>query len=671
MLQRSSVQCPRTASQPWPASQVGVWITDLMLDRAIERWQRAALQHRRRRLNTYAGPLESRRRLGKRHLTGFVPSASTQPTLWPCIFIPNEYSWQWRPPTSPEAREKKKQETDKEPLSLSRLFNILLDWLDDSAPVKPFLEPPTTELITTRPQALAYASMLHSEVLRLRRELAGLPLPLESATLDRLCEECCSGIEQRIHNGQFTAKSVAFAFHPLSCQLQDRLQHRAVRGRIDDFIRRGMLLALAESHSLLDLDLSFVLWYTFFQGFGTIKGNWSKNEALLFCKTIQMAPTYVRSELPIKHLCRGMMCALQAFSRDQSPSEDIGAAMHLGATFGSLHVSEQMELENALRPTLQRAPNARLRYFWVLAKAADPGTPMGTSVSHHRQKLPSAQVLLVVLVRLVSTGTISEEEAKRIITQDTPWVWVVRGIMQSEKRDTSLEELFFIVKKLGYPRYLHSVVRLAWHPDMPLSLLQRQVFDQDDHVLALMMWRGVSNGLKNDHMGQRRPEWHWKAWSRFVERMISDRQPDSRKLRRMWEVMDLSPYRPPADGQAYPDAAEKAQFLDHIAGWLVGARHLSDRVVLRHVGRCAWLQRVLQGKMSDQVLGHLTEVITRDLEDGKHGWRPRLEWLVRLVDETKGELEADKVLRLLEGWREVIRQNRPDLKIHRLRRSGG
>ncbi|ENH60823.1 hypothetical protein FOC1_g10015626 [Fusarium oxysporum f. sp. cubense race 1] len=100
-LYRRSGVCP-AASPP-----SGIWIANTLLARAIERFQRFD-PIPSRCLSSYAGPLESRRRLGKRHMVAVVPNSHASPFPWRIEVPVNLGEWTWEAPVAPNDRHKKR-----------------------------------------------------------------------------------------------------------------------------------------------------------------------------------------------------------------------------------------------------------------------------------------------------------------------------------------------------------------------------------------------------------------------------------------------------------------------------------------------------------------------------------------------------------------------------------
>ncbi len=109
MPPRHASQCRRVLQTPIIPTRDGVWISDGQLAAAFERYCDISRQVRRK-ASSVPGPLESRRRLGKRQIADLNAIHNTHSL--PFWALPNAVDmskWQWEPPTSASEREQRRQ----------------------------------------------------------------------------------------------------------------------------------------------------------------------------------------------------------------------------------------------------------------------------------------------------------------------------------------------------------------------------------------------------------------------------------------------------------------------------------------------------------------------------------------------------------------------------------
>lgn len=107
MPPRPASQCCRVLQHQMASPRDGIWVPDSLLASAFDRYCLVSKQLRRKTGNV-PGPLESRRRLGKRQIGGLNFVQST-PSL-PAWALPNAVDlskWKWEPPTPHSARSEK------------------------------------------------------------------------------------------------------------------------------------------------------------------------------------------------------------------------------------------------------------------------------------------------------------------------------------------------------------------------------------------------------------------------------------------------------------------------------------------------------------------------------------------------------------------------------------
>ncbi|KAK2776469.1 hypothetical protein CKAH01_12385 [Colletotrichum kahawae] len=103
MSPRPTARCTRAVQQQLRAPLEAIWITDGLLASAFERY--CHVSHlARRNLSSTPGPLESRKRLGKRRMTAMhLDHQSTLPP-WAIEFPVDLSKWKWQPPTPRQSR---------------------------------------------------------------------------------------------------------------------------------------------------------------------------------------------------------------------------------------------------------------------------------------------------------------------------------------------------------------------------------------------------------------------------------------------------------------------------------------------------------------------------------------------------------------------------------------
>ncbi|KAI1863886.1 uncharacterized protein JN550_009384 [Neoarthrinium moseri] len=95
------------------------------------------------------------------------------------------------------------------------------------------------------------------------------------------------------------------------------------------------------------------------------------------------------------------------------------------------------------------------------------------------------------------------------------------------------------------------------------------------------------------------------------------------------------------------------------------SRRISDRVAFTNVSRCVRFLQSHKHRVTPQVLGALYYVVTRDLEDGRPGRQTRLRWFLQLLSKESDHNNVLKVGMRLKEWRALYRrrkQKRPSVE---------
>jgi hypothetical protein len=273
-----------------------------------------------------------------------------------------------------------------------------------------------------------------------------------------------------------------------------------------------------------------------------------------------------------------------------------------------------------------------MRFSWLVIRAYDPCATTNHFIQTIRAgagkdfKLHGMHLWQVMAARLSAIEALNNEARKKVMeatynSMSQRWASLLAAVMSSGSND-GLREICTILTQIGQ---FDAIVRAltCW----PISLLQRDITEAlasacDSHQQALLLYDSID--MKRS-LGRKRPLWHWSVWTKYVEQMINDPALDPL---RVWQVLGLTNEQ-----------------------WFVKAKHLNDRQVLRNVERCASYQRVLSNGVSSQTLANMTDIITRDLENGQRGRTSRMQWLLDMVAQTLGQEQARSTASALNGWR--------------------
>ncbi|KAJ6445851.1 KH domain RNA binding protein [Purpureocillium lavendulum] len=685
---RSPAQCRRTVARRAAASsQVGIWVTDSMLAQAIEQYHRAVLPPCRRHLNSHAGPLESRRRAGKRHMTGLMPTSSAFPPIWQ-FDVPSSSMPQWEAPTAPSYRRQKNKQ-----LTVSGLFNNLIGWLEGGD--RP-LPPPCTDsaaagVVSMEALAIDVGTQYDSTPGdRLREAAPPLDLPteiaelragiseLENATeaaLYRLCTTCRRSLRRRIERGELTVEGLVLALDPLDLATRSRISSTATANKMAAMLRRTILSAMADAQDRIGSPVSPELWSALAQQICGTNGD--NHDVQLFWRLMDVMPSSLKAQIPHSHLAAftHAFVAAQANRHNLFPHWASRAARFSNA-LQRLDLAQRQALDRIMNRYLQEQDwvsemARRMRFSWLIIKAYDSNSPTREFLDTYKAvvepgvRLNSMQLWQLLAARLVAVGALDGDQGKALMeaeyhSMSQRWTRLVLAALASPNRDSALQEVCACLIGIGEFDAAAHALTSAPIRHLRMDAVQAIAAACNDHNQAMHLYDAI---VVKEGSRQKLGAWEWSSWSPYVEAMIKDPKMDPARI---WQVLNLRRSRSSA-GDACPKAAAaaaaseveaKTQLLDRMGRWFMEAEHLSDRQVLRQVQRCVASQRALTDGVSSRTLASVAELITRDLDRGGRGRTSRMRWLVGMVEQTHGTERAERTAEALQGWRWSIDRSR-------------
>lgn len=653
-----------------------------MLRQAIEHYHRQfAAPAPCRLLSSHSGPLESRRRqLGKRNMTGIMPSSSTYTPLWhfDVAWIPSE--WKWEPPTTVEERKKKKQA-----INPSALFDGLISWLEKSDGDRPFIQPPADIAISNMSsmsagEAAAAVELpyydipiptgLPQEVVALRASIATLET-INSEALDRLRKVFRRDYLRRMEEALISVEELHLAMEPLDQATRDKLSDPRMADWLIARIRRSLLTGLEAAQKKNSNEAAVrELWAAFATVICSSGGSYQN--VRLFRRMLSLMPDSIKIFIPtdqIFNLARSFVTT-QATSSNLSASWKATAAQ-FGQALSMLHPTQLQSLDDDIRNFFsqqEKCPerDRRLLVSWLIANAYNPTTTNQDFVQSYRHLTASREVDLrhlqlwqLIVARLKATGAIDgnlHSELTRIeySSLSQRWAALFSAIHSLSNASSILTELFNFFKGISQTDALISALSSLSISRTSINCVRTIATACDDHKLALQLYEALRSRLGQ---GEQITTWGWEAWVPYLERIIKDPE-ITRPVH--WEILNLSRLVVTAQ-KTTPDPEEiareiqaKMALLDKMGQWYMEASHLNDRQVLRRLQRCASVQRALTRSVSSRVLAQVTEVVTRDLQRGQWGRTTWLQWLLGMVAQKHGDEHASDVLKTIKGWRWMI-----------------
>lgn len=634
MPPRTASSCSRALRRQLVSPLDNIWVTDALLASIFERY--FAVSHvPRRRASSTPGPLESRRRLGKRRIGDL--NAGYAPPALPDWALPNALDlskWKWEPPTLLSVREEKRQAQ----------LQLAEHWLGQ------WLVPPSVREESKNLQPHAPLSLLES-LDQFQSRISTEPFP----DLIQVCDDICSQLKDNTEpladsnlvvkslDGILEALDARFGGSSDALRLFAQLYSAAVvrlfapptepRSATDPELSQGLL------NQLLALPVRDEVCNLFELTMGFISAKQSESVATQVEAFLGKLFLHWSDTASDDHVSQVQIMGLSSALSRLSPSKTsvFAAAMRL--------LQEQPE------------PSERfyhVRYAWlsVLARLPRLSTNsllegISTLFGHHpaAATVSDMELCSLLLQHWSSTGRIRSPERVRDLFRDLSSSRESTGIaalahalytLDSKWEPRTLELCSVLKSKGRINDILSSFTELARHQNLHPRLLRKVAVACDDYRVALRL-----HGLCSESSGTKRQTlWSEEVWPRYLEQAVCD---PSASITDVWRLLRLC--RP---------TQRTATIAAKLAYETAQSDNMSSRATFRKVSECiAFLHKSGEG-LPPRALIAAYRVVTKDLVEGDWGRTSRLVWFLELVRRECGAEKAEECRNMLRSWRELV-----------------
>lgn len=648
MPPRCVVPSPRAALWPVSSSQDGIWITDAMLLRAIERFNQVSSPSCRR-LSSVPGPIESRRRLGKRHMTGILPGSHATPAPW-SIDIPWQLGeWQWKAPTTPEDRKH-----DTKTPGMPRILDRLIGWLEDfdEESVSTQLDRATEIVLPTR---------LQQSVATTRQRIQDLGSVENTKEVIALCNEFKQDLEAIICSRMATSDDMLLALNLFDSDLRTHLHNAAYWDRVTASIGATIVKSIASSRSAVKEDAyGAKFWFSLMQAVCSLTPQ--RETFNLFALCLNALPRTHFDLLghdEIFNITKTFV-TYQAAKIRTKPSSVLEFTKALKRLTPAHAEQLQKSMASWLRSLPQEDREPRLYWASLLACSRRLSTDeflqeVEVISGERRWEVPEAFTL--ARGRLWALGCVEPKQIGYLMRQTANsdgWTNLVLTAWNAPEqiRHKALRDLCLLSNRLGCFEVLAEALASKIAHRSPV--FRALAIASGDHTLALQLWKAYN---QQQRTARNLGAWDWTAWSIYVEQMIKDSGMDQKLL---WKVLALTQTQ---SNEGLPDRVlcsinSKTELLDKMSTWFLESPHLSDRQILRRIERCINYYGRINQKVSRTAVANLMQVMVRDLESGQPGRVTRLDHLISMIEKHLGKAEAEAALTQIRGWRWTIEKHK-------------
>ncbi|KAF4829143.1 hypothetical protein CGCTS75_v006842 [Colletotrichum tropicale] len=695
MSSRPTARCTR-AVQQLRAPIEAIWITDGLLTSAFERYCHVSHLARRNSSST-PGPLESRKRLGKRKMTAmYLDHQSTLPP-W-AMELPVDLSkWTWQPPTLRQSSGGNDLYVEKDrpaPAAPTTPWTVIQKMMGTLAGEEKAQEDDGRETIPADPliETLSHARSAVA---------ASTPEAMDPAfwSFTRL-------LEQDIKSGALDSDAVVMAVSTFPLSLANAVADRQVVDTAVGEFLSAVVSGIKSSSRFSAADFKDTFW----------------NQILIQASQLYEGSTRlslvqtILDAIPLSYIDdvhEGVIAAVQSLATTcgkwRTRAADIGVALRRLSPDD--HNALLGKLETAIHKSLRKTSNRVRQLLWLHILAHMP--------------LVGQDYVLDACVRSAYFNRCLLGSAGRDLSELLFHQWTSRGYLQSHGPAVAQWErlcgrpelsLAALVVKIGFNTPFDYVAKSVW---ILLSLLkflrrfgrQEDLFDSmrafcqvntrlpivpfsllakagGDHRFALTTLSILENhadrldGKKrqwwqwlpqSERDQQILKQWDWKAWPRYVEGMIKDESINPAivwkvvrsgavadfRWKQDWRRVDtrknverkLTYKRRLAEAERWRKT--RIELIQNMAVWFSEAKHLTDSTILRNVGRCVTWLRAHEVELEHRVVLAVVTVGLRELKRCEPGRTRRISWVLDIIEEHGGEKERRLVARRLQRWREA------------------
>ncbi|KAF5248496.1 hypothetical protein FANTH_5897 [Fusarium anthophilum] len=642
----------RTGVCPVAGSASGIWISNTLLAQATERFQRFD-PIPSRCLSSYAGPLESRRRLGKRHIVAVVPNSHAIPFPWRIEVPVNLGEWTWEAPVAPNDRHQKK-------IGLFERFLRNLEDMGHEENINLAIATPPPEAVMA-PAALTLTSIEQARG-DMNERLAKFYKFEDESALKKICEPYVIQILKMVEERTISNDDLVQALDPFD----NHLKQRAPAKLLDDRIAKQWVYIIhamyrTRTTSAEDLYGSHV-WH---QCLKTIL-HMAPQPSTFHCleELLRLVSLYEKIQLDTNDYLDLMHShnRLEMAQGEQYPTRPISfrllrRSMQLTRLISARGLTQMESFEALTKHCFQcvdETTDQRTLAFQLLLKlAAVSGLKAGefstlASNVHSIQDWVESEVWQFMAIRLMSTtqGGIRPEQLYKWITGPTQlhcWAAMLQDSRHSEtkKRIANLRALTHTSETFGH---LHTLIKSVRLVNDRHGVIQDMMKMERDPYCAVMIWESYNAGASVKH------KFPWYMWARHAEAIVThpDLPPDL-----IWQIAEFCSSKTATRLKApiVRNLVFMMDFLEEICQFYMKKPGLTARQRLRYIETAInWGKRTGQ-HMSQPAIQTLAEILLQDLEEGKMGRKTRLRYLVKKIGHFYGKEQAVKVATSLDGWR--------------------
>ncbi|KAK3328971.1 hypothetical protein B0H66DRAFT_507017 [Apodospora peruviana] len=689
--------CRRALQRQILSSTDFVWISDRLLAASFERYCRVS-KTGHRNAGYVPGPLESRRRLGKRQmgdLNSMQYASSAPPWAFPVPL--NLSQWHWEPPkTAAQLQRDNEYQEDHTPTNwLTKLDRWLGELAFPAASQASIIPDPTPS-----PQIAA------RESLSLCPELDTFFSLIATAPLNTVRSDAYAvfhKFQHLISLGEMAPEAILSTFTNVWEALDSRFQDTAVGQGLYLALCSAVVSGITTSRVIEPslLDVSF--WNTLLSRMSELAVD--DELCALFGQAMESIPA-----AHLRNVSDGVLAMLGSIfsawysSPDLDNAADVPTLLYTAAKHSS-RLQQKVEmvrsalamadinpqehgplLKAATRLVLELTINSESeqhapRYNWLCVLAQMPlvnqdflleASALLWYKSPGVQLFTDSELCSLMLFQWESRGYLPRSDFVRSgHDSHRPWegntaiaslavsIYTALSGPNSRHQTAVFYSLWKFLAKLNRTDgVVASIEALSKRNKLPLRLLQALAFTSENHTVAIKLHDLYIHKLQ--YSGPGGIDWNPAVFEKYVDKIVHDRTLHGNTL---WKALDIMMFQKSKDISLLTwrhrgdYGKRRASIVRKSLTLYANAPHLQNREAFRQVAQgVRYLEQSEDGLSPDDVKV-LFHVVAKDLKEGKPGRTRRLRWFLRVIERNFGSAIMRGCLRAFSNWRWRLKVN--------------
>lgn len=520
-------------------------------------------------------------------------------------------------------------------MSLSNLGDKLVKWLEASDFDKPYLQPPLDVKLRTQ----TFHAGLSQKIADMRTAICLLG-EVNKQVLDRWAYKVRRNLTKRITSGHVTVEDLILSMEPLDSITWQHIGDDELAQSFTTTVQTYIVSTLGRMRRKDTEDMYLEAWLAIVDKVLSMPAANATFTVLRYL--IKESRPSDRHQLsPELLLDASQSFLLTQMKRSTTSSGWLLRFARFAQMLERLNTTQRITIDSGLLAHVLRYSSVTgpekardLQYSWLLLQA-------------HFESLPLTAFETTLDGFLDSYGPLDEYEAWQLATAR---LLATRAVDHDQHRH-------IVAGKLEIPKRRWTALAVAIQGDDSIRNLCSTLLtmQSSDYLASALV---SSNSTKERNHAVRRIISHPDIDHRLIWDAIDRQRKAAMRVRRIGGCDKNK-----INKRSYSQIRSLLGLVDKMAIWYQTAPSLSSRQAFRGLELCVKAHQTMsrrrgyeKGRVSPAVLAGFTEIIIRDMSTGP-GRTERLEFLLRIIAEQRGQVEARRARAVLQGWRQRIHEH--------------